>query len=173
MSHRITQQEVQPLPRWARLAFAARCLRRARSLVGPAPALDSALDWLAVACRVGHAGDELADAAAGAYTLALDHLDGTTGGTDHDREVVVCMLAHAIAFAAEAATLTDARQAAHLAAQGVDFAVHALRLADPAQAGAELAAMRAELDWFRAEADGGRWDDQAPVPPEVFAPPRG
>src|SRR5262245_22609721 len=102
MTHRITQQEVQPLPRWARLAFAARCLRRARPLAGPAQALDSALDRLEGACRAGAAGDELADAAAGAYTLALDNLDGAAPAGDHDREVVACMLAHATAFAAEA-----------------------------------------------------------------------
>jgi hypothetical protein len=169
MSHRITEQEVQPLPRWARLAFAARCLRRARSLAGTAQALDSALDQLENACRTGAAGDELADAAAGAYTLALDNLDGAAPAGDQDREVVACLLAHATAFAAEAATLADSRQAAHLAAQSVDFAVHALRLADPARAGAELDAMRADLDRVREAARRSRWDDRSPVPPEVFA----
>src|SRR5262249_57582779 len=120
--------------------------------------------------RWGWAGDGRGGAGGGAYTLALDNLDGSAPGGDHDRDVVACMLAHATAFAAEAATLADSRQAAHLAAQSVDFAVHALRLADPARAGAELAAMRAELDWFQSAADERRWDDGSPVPPEVFAP---
>jgi hypothetical protein len=169
MSHRITQQEVQPLPRWARLAFAARCLRRARGLAGRARALDSALDLLDSACRAGSAGDELADAAAGAYTLALDNLDARPGAADHDREVIVCMLAHATAFAAEAATLSDPRQAAHLVAQSVDFAVHALRLAEPARAAAALESMRTDLARVREAAAQGGWDDRSPVPPNLFA----
>src|SRR5262245_12546239 len=98
---RISQQELESLPRWARLAFAARCLRRARQLVGagqPARILDGALGALEQAARTAQASDELADAAASAYTLALDNLDarGAPPGPSDDQGVVVgCMVAHA------------------------------------------------------------------------------
>ena len=42
--------------------------------------------------------------------------------------MVTCMVAHAAAFAAEAASQPDAHRAAHLVAQSVDFVVHAFRL---------------------------------------------
>ena len=44
MSARITRIEIMPLPRWARLALAARCLKRARVLVTPAPSHAAILD---------------------------------------------------------------------------------------------------------------------------------
>src|SRR4051812_39645078 len=138
MTARITPNEIKSLPRWARLAFASRCLQRARRLASAqasqASILDLALSRLEEACRSGQAGDDLADAAASAYTLALDNLDSHAAGADHEREVATCMVAHAIAFAAEAAILPDSRQATHLLAQSIDFAIHAVRLANPAEA---------------------------------------
>src|SRR4051794_35908063 len=120
---RIGQHEIEPLPRWARLALAARCVRRARALIAPPPeqarVLDEGLDRLDRAVASASAGDDLADAAAAAYTLALDNADS---GADEDAAVVTCMVAHAAAFAAEAATLPDAHRATHLVAQSVDFA---------------------------------------------------
>ena len=144
---RIGQHELQPLPRWARLAFAARCIRRARALVAPPPeqarVLDSALARLEEATASGRAAeDELADAAASAYRLALDNIDAR-GGPDEDVMVATCMVAHAAAFALEAATLGNVTQATHLVAQSVDFAVHAHRLAGGGRADDALAAMRA------------------------------
>ena len=167
-TQRITQQELQPLPRWARLALTARCLRRARELVRApteqAGVLDEALARIEQASGQGRAGDELADAAAAAYTLALDRLDQKAPVAEPDEAVVVvCMVAHATAFAAEAATLPDARTASHLLAQSIDFAVHAFRLARQ-QAGPEvLAAMRADLTQLREAAQRQGWSDETPV----------
>jgi hypothetical protein len=168
---RISQQELEPLPRWARLALAARCLRRARALIDPpagqARVLDEVLTRLDQATDTAAAGDDLAGPPAAAYTLALDNVDGAGAG-DEDAVVLTCMVAHAAAFAAEAATLPDPRQAAHLVAQSVDFAVHAYRLAARADAGPALAAMRSDLERLRSEA--GSWGDQTPLP-EGFFPP--
>jgi hypothetical protein len=150
MSARIGQAEIESLPRWPRLALAVRCVRRARDLVGPAgraaAIIDDALARVDQSARTGAASEDLADAAASAYTLALDHLDGEGPGDDHDAVVRTCMIAHATAFAAEAATLDEPRQAAHLVAQAIDFAVHACRLTDPGLAAAAVSAMRADLD---------------------------
>jgi hypothetical protein len=148
-SSRITHQEVQSLPRQARLRFAVRCLRRAQGMLhpgGPPAVLAAALERIDHAARSGAAGDDLAEAAAAAYTLALDNLDGPAPAAASESDTIVtCMVAHATAFAAEAATLADDRQAAHLVAQSVDFAVHAFRVARGADAPAAIAAMRADL----------------------------
>jgi hypothetical protein len=171
---RIAQHEIQPLPRWARLALAARCLRRARGLARPAPAqaalLDTALARLEEAVTTGRAGEGLEEAAASAYTLALDNLDAPAPATPSqaDLDVVTCMVAHATAFAAEAATLSDPRQAAHLVAQSIDFAIHAFRLAGASDAAAPLAAIRADLE--RLQTATASWTDEAPVPAGFFEP---
>jgi hypothetical protein len=169
-SDRIGEPEVRELPRWARLSLALRCLRRARALIHPsteqALVLDGALDRIDQAVHAGRAGDELADAAAATYTLALDNLDSpplTPSAADYD--VTTCLVAHATAFAAEAATLAAAQPAAHLLAQSIDFAVHAYRLAGMAGSATALAGMRADLERLRG-ATG--WTDETPVPAGFF-----
>lgn len=169
MTVRIAQHELQPLPRWARLALAARCLQRARAIVQPGPRqsaiLDTALARLQEAASTGRADERLEEVAAAAYTLALDNLDvPPASASAADQDVITCMVAHAAAFAAEAATLSDARQAAHLVAQSIDFAIHAFRLSGRPDTPTALAAMRADLD--RLSATGLRED--APVAASVF-----
>src|SRR5207247_2152862 len=133
MSVRITRIDVLPLPRWARMTLAARCLKRARALVNPTPQqaeiLDKAITGIEGSASAGQWSEGLAESAAAAYSLALDRLDAPSK-TDEaiDRDVVTCMVAHAAAFAAEAASQPDAHRAAHLVAQSVDFVVHAFRL---------------------------------------------
>jgi hypothetical protein len=174
---RIGLAEVQALPRWARLALAARCVRRARRLVR-APAeqarvLDGTLARVEEAAAAGKAGDELADAAAAAYTLALDNLDARGGAApagEDEPVVVTCMVAHATAFAAEAATLTDPRHSTHLVAQSIDFAVHAFRVARAPDAPAELTAMRGDLERLGEAARREGWGEETPVPADALGP---
>jgi hypothetical protein len=166
---RIAQHEIQPLPRWARLALAARCLQRARSLVQSGSTqtaiLDTALARLQEAVTTGRADERLEEVAAAAYTLALDNLDvAPASPTAADQDVITCMVAHAAAFAAEAATLADARQAAHLVAQSIDFSIHAFRLSATADSPAALAGMRADLE----KLGGLGLRDETPVPVGVF-----
>jgi hypothetical protein len=168
---RIGENELRPLPRWARLALALRCLQRARGLVSPPAAqarvLDDALTRIEQAVATAQAGDELAEAAAAAYTLALDNLDAPPASpTQADCDVSTCMVAHATAFAAEAATLTDARAAAHLTAQSIDFAIHAYRLAAAADTTSALAGIRADLQRLRSAG----LSDNTPVPAGFFPP---
>jgi hypothetical protein len=171
-SERIGEAEVRPLPRWARLALALRCLRRARGLIHPpteqALVLDGALDCIEEAVHNGRAGEDQATAAAAAYTLALDNLDTPPlTPAAADRDVTTCMVAHAAAFAAEAATLSDPQHAAHLVAQSLDFAVHAYRLGGTAGGSAALAGMRDDLERLR---NAPAWSDETPVPADFFPP---
>jgi hypothetical protein len=173
---RIGQPEIQPLPRWARLAFAARCVRRATRLLrapaAQAALLDSALARVEQAAATAHTDDDLADAAASAYTLALDNLDGRgrtpTGSVPAEDVLVTCMVAHATAFAAEAATLSDAQRTAQLVAQSVDFAIHAFRVARSAESAQALAAMRADLERLRERGEREGWGDATAVPPQML-----
>lgn len=175
---RISHQELLPLPHWLRLGLALRCLRRARGFVKARPeqlqVIDHGLERLDRAARAGRAGDDLADAAAAAYTLALDNLDtGKDSSGDEDTVVLTCMLAHALAFTAEAATLTDSWASAHLVGQGIDFAMHSCRLVHGMIGQAGVGAMRADLLRFRAVASQGAWDDQTPVPEDLLTAPEG
>jgi hypothetical protein len=79
------------------------------------------------------------------------------------------MVAHSAAFAAEAATLADARQAAHLVAQSIDFAIHAYRLSSRDDAGPAVAAMRADLE--RVKLRFTRGTDETPLPADFFDGP--
>ena len=124
MSARITRIEILPLPRWGRLALAARCLKRARALVSPkaphAVILDKAITGIEASAASGQWSEGLAESAASAYVLALDELDKPSATDEaHDRDVVTTMVAHAAAFAAEAASQPDGHRAAHLVAHQV------------------------------------------------------
>ena len=171
MSARITRIEIMPLPRWARVALAARCLKRARALVNPtaeqATILDKAIAGIDGSASSGKWSEGLAETAAAAYSLALDRLDApSTTDEAHDRDVVTCMVAHAAAFAAEAASQPDAHRAAHLVAQSVDFVVHAFRLSGTGDTSEAMAAMRADLEKLWAAEP--TWNDQTPVSQDFF-----
>jgi hypothetical protein len=167
---RIMQKEVEALPRRARLAFAGRCLRRAQTLLyGSAEhmaVLASALKQIE-ATADGGTGDELAEAAASAYTLALDNVDSSETLPEND-SIVTCMVAHATAFAAEAGTLSDPYLAAHLVGQSIDFAIHAFRVAHATDAVRAIAAMRADLERLAETAAGEGWDDETRVAADWF-----
>jgi hypothetical protein len=171
---RITQKELEALPRWARVAFAGRCLRRAQTLLyTPAEQLAllaSALRHIEKSAGSGDS-DELAGAAAAAYTLALDNLDGGEASSMPENDTIVtCMVAHATAFAAEAATLADGRLATNLIGQSIDFAIHAFRVAHATDAVRAIAAMRADLLKLVEAVGSEGWDDGTHVAADWFGP---
>jgi hypothetical protein len=171
---RIMQKELETLPRRARLAFAGRCLRRAQALLyGPVEQMNvlaSALAHIEQAAG-GGADDGLPEAAASAYTLALDNVDsGESANMPENDTIVTCMVAHATAFAAEAGTLSDAQQAARLIGQSIDFAIHAFRVAHATDAVRAIASMRVDLERLVETASRERWDDNAPVAADWFGP---
>jgi hypothetical protein len=178
---RFTQEEIQSLPRWARLAFAARCVRRAQALLqvpaGEMAVIERAVALVESASRRGQAGEQLADAAAAAYKLALDVVDlperpaEAQGPPDEDDVLIVmCTVAHAAAFAAEAATIAIAKMASYLVSQSVDFAVQAHLVACADAVPEVVADMRKDLEQLQeAVADEG-WGNLMPVPPDFFEP---
>jgi hypothetical protein len=180
-TQRFTQEEIQSLPRWVRLGFAARCVRRARNLLN-APGdqlrvIDNAINLTEQASRNGHASDQLADAAAAAYTLALNTVDfagrapgAEASSVEDDALIAACTVAHAAAFAAEAATIAVAKMAAFLVSQSVDFAIQAHVIAHPDLAGDFIAAMRTDLERLQEAVEKEGWGNLMPVPAHFFGP---
>jgi len=178
-AQRLTQVEIQSLPRWARLAFAARCVRRAGALLRGSEeqrrVIARAIALVEEASRSGQAGDQLADAAAAAYTLALNEVDfshapGQTSesGEEDDTLIVTCTVAHAAAFAAEAATIAVARMAGFLVTQSVDFAVQAHVVACPNKVPEVLAAMRHDAERLQEAVASEGWGNLTAVPWDFF-----
>jgi hypothetical protein len=174
---RFRQDEIQALPRWARLAFAARCVRRARRLLQGAEesvrVIDRAIGLVEQAARKGQADEQLADAAAAAYTLALNAVEfGDRGekAEEDDALIVTCTVAHAAAFAAEAATIAAAKMAAYLAAQSVDFALQAHLVAGEELMADAMAVMRADLEQLQEAVASEGWGNLMPVSPDFFGP---
>jgi hypothetical protein len=178
-AQRFSQEEIQPLPRWARLAFAARCVRRAAALLGgsveQSRVIDRALALVEEASRRGQAGDRLADAAAAAYTLALNEVDfsphrlGSSDAADEDDGLIVtCTVAHAAAFAAEAATVAVARMASFLVSQSVDFAIQAHVVACPGKVAEVMASMRSDLEHLQEAVAQEGWGNLSAVPANFF-----
>jgi hypothetical protein len=172
---RFSQDEIQALPRWARLAFAARCVRRARRLLQGAEEsvkiIDRAINLVEQASRKGQADEQLADAAAAVYTLALNAVEYSGGKADEeDALIVTCTVAHAAAFAAEAATIATAKMAAYLAAQSVDFAIQAHLVAGAELVADAMAAMRGDLEQLQEAVTSEGWGNLMPVSPEFFGP---
>jgi hypothetical protein len=174
-TQKITQEEIQVLPRWARLAFAARCVRRARALLQgpgePLAVIDRAIHLVEQACRKAYADDQLADAAASAYTFALNAIDLTDHPADQeDRLIVACSVIHAAAIAAEAATIAAAKMAAYRVVQSIDSAVHAYLVADPESVPEIIGAMRADLERLQDAVVKEGWGNLMPVAPDFFGP---
>ncbi|HEY1190667.1 MAG TPA: hypothetical protein VGE74_23750 [Gemmata sp.] len=166
-----TDEEIEELPRWARVAFAARCARRVLPLFRvswpDAPdkelvAVTTVIEFTERAAAVGEALAESAEAAAYAATKAA----------------VTASVAKATAAQAIARCATRA-------AQAIGGAAHAYALpGSDAEATAEAveAAIEAAIDWvitpdarrdfdyLSRQAEAQRWDDNTSVPPEVFGP---
>lgn len=163
-----SKKEIAQLPRWAQVAFAARCARRVQPLfkhfwpdasAEHVEALDRTITiserGAARAADDDHAYNAAANAANAADTAAINATTATT--------------ALAAAFAAAAARAADD-----------DDDNNTARAADAARAaaarvGAEaertvLRAMRIDFEELKARAVAEQWIDDTPVPPSVFGP---
>ncbi len=160
-----SEEEIAELPRWARVAFAARCARRVLPLFehfwndAPRRAIESlkwALDVPEGIAATGTGLDYEAGGAAGEAAV-LDRM-ATPYGT-------ACYTAAAISFAGDAAVIElnseqslDVGQAARSA---VDAAQPIQNVTPP---------IRRDFDHIARLAEWQKWDDDTPVPPEVFGP---
>lgn len=153
-----TEQEIRQLPLWARVAFAARCARRAIPLF--------TLNWPAAPLDFTQA-----------IRLATEEVErfatsGTSGYFSQTSEAFAAYNAAVnVAARTAAAAVFDAGRAASVAAAGSDAITFTYRTAaSAANAGVRVALIRADFRRLETEAKRNKWTDKNPVPPSVFGP---
>lgn len=155
-----TEKEIAQLPRWARVAFAARCARRVEPLY--LKCWPNAPEKYVLG--IGRAVDltEESAAAAIAYHDASVLFDAATAPTTKSSSVVV-----GPEEAAEvAASATGAYSAIRDSLSGCSAVTYAVRSAGSWV----IPVIRHDLDQIVSESRSRRWTDATPVPPAVFGP---
>lgn len=160
-----TAEGIAALPRWARVAFAARCARRVVPLYkhfwpGTLPTAPASLQW----------ATEVAERFA-AQAGGPDHLASDAGGEAAvlDRLAArydpACYAAAAASFAADAAC-----RATRGEVNPEDGFVMGAALSAANTVTDLTPTLRRDFDHLAALAGAQRWTDDMPVPPEVFGP---
>lgn len=152
-----TEDEIRQLPRWARVAFAARCARGALQLLSRS--------WPDATAPRGRIGDHLRaveravaaaeQSAAAARAVADAYIAGAVSLAAADTPTEVVAVARAAAAAADATRAADTAYAAHTAA------LAAAEVKSPVTIARDFQIIRARA---------GGWTDDTPVPPDVFGP---
>lgn len=178
-----SEKEIRRLPRWAQVAFAARCARRVQPLFqagwpkAPAEHVEAVKRAIRIA-ETGAAGTTRAGAvavaaSASAATRAVSAASGQAR-----------LSAASAAYAADAAAVASTTAAFSADASVVAASARASAAASAAFSAGEAAravhgavaetgvirAMRADLDKLQAVAKQEGWTDETPVPPEFFGP---
>lgn len=143
-----TKDEILQLPRWARVAFAARCARRVQPLFLAAWPQVPQKYAEAIVRAIDFAEQSAADAAKAAYADA-----------DADADAYAARADAAAARADAAAAAYAARAAARAAAY-----------ADKNMAAIVRNTIRFDFDTLLQFSQNSKWDDSTPVPPTVFGP---
>ncbi|AMV25070.1 hypothetical protein VT84_11785 [Gemmata sp. SH-PL17] len=182
-------EEIAKLPRWARVAFAARCARRVLPIVNKfwVNVPKQHLQTLDRAVRVAE-GADIDDARAGVYAIARAAADVSTARTGNDATTyaaaaaryAVDTVADADAATYAASHATAARYAADVvaadtatvrgAAAAADAAMHSLCRVVTLGTIGHLAAPARDFDRLTRLAEKEKWTDDTPVPPTVFGP---
>lgn len=164
------RDELKAIPRWARVAFAARCARRVEPLLRVA--------WPDV--RSDHVA---------AVARAIDYAEKSAARAEADSELARGLALSADIVAERAASNTEAvaRGGAYDVAHAATNAVGAVAYLKEAVSGAYYAAVdaasalakivgeddtaiRADLEQLRKTARKARWTSETAVPPTFFAP---
>ena len=167
MSETTTTEELQTLPRWARVALTARCARRVQPLF--------AGDW-------ADAPEGCAESVERAVALSERPTVSELGATDaanaasiaariaHDAHLGGHSVARAVASAAAYASLSAGIAAIREDVREAQFAVReAARAGGEDAVGTALAReVRRDYEALVKAARDGSWDDSGPVPPEFF-----
>lgn len=163
-----SEEEIAVLPRWAQVAFAARCARRVLPLFAlyhwPHP---GAVNLHVLRLGVGSAERGDTWEALTAHQNAI--------GMMHDAAMATAQKHHtpAIWSASAARTLYEAIQSRLATNQDeIRYAVfETTRAAESASGSFELqSVIRRDFDHLAALAEWQHWTDDTPVPPEVFGP---
>ncbi|QJW94291.1 hypothetical protein [Frigoriglobus tundricola] len=149
-----TEEEIAELPRWARVAFAARCARRVLTafdslFLDTKPRVSAEIET-AVMFAEQNAGNLLIPALY--YASAEEYLREAPGTVAEF--VVAAALTAAESVTGENTTAFHAMRYATSVATESDF----------------LAAFRRDFDHLSRLAEWQHWTDDTPVPPEVFGP---
>ena len=155
-----TEEEIAKLPRWARVAFAARCARRAQPLFQKHWP-DAPEEHVSAIEKAIHIAEHAAARAAYAETDAQEvgHIRALAE-TDDDH-------AADAARAAAAAEATAAKIAANISHATAD-AADAVKTT--ARAGVPISLIAHDFQTILETSQQEKWTDEMPVPPSVFGP---
>lgn len=157
-----TAEEITQLPRWAQVAFAARCARLAQPVFlknwPDAPKQHVEAIERAISFAEGSASSPVADRAATRATRATRAARAArTAAADTDAYAAAYAAADAAAYAAAAAydNTDDAADAAY-AASAADILL--------------VPVIRQDFERLLGLSQQQQWNDETPVPPSVFGP---
>ena len=161
-----TESKIAQLPRWAQVAFAARCARRVFPLFRSG--------WKTAPEQHSHAIMRAIEVAESAATAAVSDVHTAyAAAAGADAAANAAEAADDADAAADAAAATAAR-AAYAAADGAAAAADAAAFAvDATDANADVTvriAIRADFERLKRSAAAEHWTDETPIPPTVFGP---
>ena len=157
-----TLEDIQKLPRWARVAFAARCARRVQPLFAARRPGATAKDIAAV----DHAISRAEQSAGGAVSTADAYV---TAAGDAAQAYAAAPEVDAAALVARAATRAAYSTAAYTSAAAAAYTAYT-DAAEATEAAEAAAAIRCDYDLLCALSQREAWDDDSPVPPALFGP---
>ena len=159
----LTLAEIQALPRWARIAFAARCARRVQPLF--------AALWLGATEEHIAAIDHAISRAEQSAMCAVSTADAYVAAAGDAAQAYAAAAVQTAVLVARAATRVAYATAAYTTAADAAYAAYA-DAAEAAEAfdAAAATAIRCDYDLLCALSQRDAWDDNFPVPPELFGP---
>jgi hypothetical protein len=169
-----TEEEIELLPRWAQVAFAARCARRVQPLIlhdwpdAPQVFLDN-IDKAITLAEASAADPASASEKTSAATRAFAFAFAATRASAFVDDAADAAADAATRASAASAFVDDAADAAAFAFAATRASASATR-AFAAFARAAVRAIRADFELLGALARREGWDNDTPVPPEVFGP---
>jgi len=166
-----TKEEIEQLPRWARVAFAARCARRVQPLyvIAWPDAHKNHIRDIDAAITLAEEAAENAVKNAKISLAAAGNAADSAGYVGDDIDAY-----HAVGYTAVRAATYAAATAAFAAdsANPVEDAISISNVVAAAREAVfiEITHVRRDLDLLLAKALEEKWDAKTPVPPTVFGP---
>jgi hypothetical protein len=150
-----TEDEIRQLPRWARVAFAARCARRALPLFQK--------HW-------PDAPEEHVTAVRRAVEVAEHSAADAHGAADASKIAAAAIRVSAIATRVNATAAAAARSARMTSRTRTGSIARSVSTAAAACGASAIPLMRTDFERVLAQSRRQRWNNKTPVPPTVFDP---
>lgn len=170
-----TREDLEQLPRWARVAFAARCARRVQPIFilawrqgseNRARAVEKAITVTENAAKNGFVTSSIASVAA---DDAADSADDVYSTASEQYSNAGRAAARAAAYAADAAD-SAGRLELHIRDTDAGFAARAASSAAEASKGESVRAMHQDYETLAALKKARRWKDTTKVDPDLLGP---